>query len=306
MDRNDNENFRIRLDEDPPRVELPDEENLEEEEDLEDLEELEEFEPPPSSPTNRKLYFLIALVLIFTAFGIWAVYQIIQQGVRTDLDEGATAVSNISKQVDAQLTALSALQKDLENKLADKLEKLESRTGSLGNKISKMEKTVAEIDKSKADKKDMTHVLADVGNRIAPVQASFDGLKSDLSALKSDLTGFKTDIAGIKTDMAGLNGNLQKEISLARTGLDSQAKVIESLRNDFSALSADVVDKKTLNSAIIDEGKRLDERTAKLKKDMEFILYKIRLMEERLPAPGDAHQSSGNSGGGKIVEQPLE
>ncbi len=295
MDKNDNDNFKIRLDDDSPDDELLDEEEREE---TEELDELEEFEPPPSSPTNRKVYFLIVLVMLATAFGIWSAYQIIQQRVKSNLDEGATVVSNISKQVDAQFAEISELQKNLENKLTEKLAKIESRSASLSEKLGKLEKTVASINESKSDKKDLKNVLADVGQRIAPVQASFDGLKTELTALK-------TEIAGVKTEMGGLNGNLQKEISLTRTALDSQARVIESLRNDLSALSSDAVDKEYVHSAIQREENRLDDRTAKLKKDMEFLRYKLKLMEERLPASYE-QQPSGNNGGGEILEQPLE
>ena len=134
----------------------------------------------------------------------------------------------------------------------------------MNTRLKKIEASINSLRKSKSDKKELSAAVADIEKKVAPVQ---------------------TNLEKIHEEMSGVSENIRKEVSGLRDEITSQTKKFEAVSKEVAVLSVDKVDKKNLESALQKEKTGYADTLSKLTKEIEFIRYKIKIIEERLPAP---------------------
>ena len=276
MDDNGMDNFKISLDEESPDKILSDDVN--------------ETKPPAS---NTRLFVFFVLMVILFSVGLGAVYIDIKKRLAANMNAGTTVVSNISKEVSANLSAIVARQQEYETKMDGALVDLIKSTTEMNNRLRKIESSLGSINASKSDKKELTAAITDFEKKVGPVQTALETLTSE---------------------MGELNERVKQEVASTRNGISSQGKKLEIMSKDLAILNVDKVDKKTFEKSIeksIEKGiDRYAEKLGKLSKEIEFIRYKIKIIEERLPAPTYGEEPAAGSLSGEkkesISEQTLE
>ena len=250
MNDHDIGNFKIRLDDENPDEVLS--------------AEGKEAEPAPKPPSNSRMFLLFFLLFIFFAVGLGAVYLDIRKRVAANIDAGTSVISNVSKEVSASLVAIASRQKEFEGMMNESVSKLKNSTADINKRLKNMEALAKSIEATKANKNEVATLVSEFETKISSVQSSVETLSAQTKTLMD---------------------NVNLELTSVRNDISTRKKEIETIKKDMSSLHAEKLDKKTYENAVQNESDRYSETLGKLEKDIDFIRYKIKIVEERLPAP---------------------
>ena len=250
MNDNDLANFKIRLDDDSPDEILNDE--------------IKELEEPVKKPSNIKIFLLFFMFLIVLAAGLAAVYLDIRKRVTTNINAGTSVISNVSKEVSANLVAIADRQREFEIVMNENISSLKTSVSELNKQIKNIEGLAKSLQTSKSDKTDVSTMVDEVENKISTIQSSIEPLPAQIKTLSDEVKG---EVAGVMKN------------------IEVQKEKLDVIQKDMSHLNKEKLDKTVYEKDIQNNKDRYTNTLGKVKKEIEFIRYKIKVIEERLPAP---------------------
>ena len=219
-------------------------------------------------------------------------------------------IQNLSSQLEENFVKLSTKYGDLETALTQKLAALEKVDKSMKSNLKKAEDTVAQINATKADKKDQQDAIAKIDKALNP-------LRQELKAIKSVTTDLQTQNEDLKQQLATLSANLTRlSASTEKTlkeSADIHSKKLNTIQTDLSSLSGRKMDKDALQLELLKARKHfqrdLDLTKSAIDKRLASMLRKIKDLEKVVQAPLSSARPGGQSvsaGSGGLVEQEIK
>jgi len=238
----------------------------------------------------------IISILIPVLIGVifYMAYRDITSRVSRSQDTGAMEIQNLSAQLEENFAKLSAKYGELENALTQKLADLEKVDQAMKNNLKQAEETVANINATKADKKDQQQTIAKIDSALIPI-------RQELKDIQSMTTGLQTQNNELKQQLATLSSNL----ATLSTDTDQGLKELAAIQTDLTALSDQKMNKDALQLELLKARKSfqrdLDVTKATIDKRLESMLRQIKDLEKTARAPLSTPRPPGG-----IVEQEIK
>jgi DNA repair exonuclease SbcCD ATPase subunit len=259
---------------------------------------------------GHRVTIISILIPVLIGVVFYIAYSDITGRVSQSQDTGAMEIQNLSSQLEENFAKLSTKYGDLETALTQKLAALEKVDKSMKDNLKKAEDTVAQINATKADKKDQQNAIAKLDKALNP-------LRQELKAIKSMTTDLQNQNNDLKQQMATLSANLARiSTSTEKTLKESAAthtKELNTIQSELTSLSGRKMDKDALQLELLKARKYfqrdLDEAKSAIDKRLASMLRKIKDLEKVVQAPLSSARPGGqsvSSGSGGIVEQEIK
>jgi len=272
MNDNDTANFKIRLDDESPDVILR-----------------EEFKKQRIDKLSQRITVVAVLLPCLIGIVLLVAYLDIKKRVATNIHAGTTVVTNLSKDIESQLSSISLRHQEFEKNITHSLSTLEKSIASINSQANKIEKSMAAIRSSKSDKKELESALIQIDQKLLPIQTTIDSLT---------------------TEFQNLGGYVQKEISDINDALSTHAGKVKKVGVELSALKTNSVDKNRLARTLKSESERYLKMIRKLEQEITSLKFKIKSIESASsslsPEPDSTSEPGADKAGTRIIEQTLE
>lgn len=235
--------------------------------------------------TLRRKITMIMIVVPFLMIVILGIAYIdIKRRVDNMQDTGTTKVQDLSEGLESKFSSLSLQYAKQEESLGKRIQAIETEIMSLKETLNQAEKSMKAMNAAKADKKDLTGIMAKIDEALPPLHKDLESAASEIKNLGIAFKNELTPLAGtINGNIETLN-NLKKDVTALSLGTIDQKKLELALQNERKN------HQKQMNQLTGDFGKKilsLENKIAELKKIIE-------LNETPPPPPG------------KIIEQDIQ
>ena len=244
---------------------------------------------------NHRVTIISILIPVLIGVVFYIAYRDITRRVSQSQDTGAMEIQNLSSQLEENFAKLSAKYGELENALTQKLADLEKVDKAMKTNLKQAEEAVANINATKADKKDQQETIARIDTALIPIRQELKIITSVTTELQTQNNDLKHQLATLSADTA----KSLKELAAIQTGL--------------SSLSSQKMNKDELQLELLKVRKNfqrdLDSTKADLEKNMASMLKKIKDLEKIAQTPPSTPKSTrqtASPGPGGIVEQEIK
>jgi len=244
---------------------------------------------------SHRVTIISILIPVLIGVVFYMAYRDITSRVSRSQDTGAMEIQNLSAQLEENFAKLSAKYGELENALTQKLADLEKVDKAMKTNLKQAEEAVANINATKADKKDQQETIARIDTALIPIRQELKIITSVTTELQTQNNDLKQQLATLSADTA----KSLKELAAIQTGL--------------SSLSSQKMNKDELQLELLKVRKNfqrdLDSTKADLEKNMASMLKKIKDLEKIAQAPPSTPKSTrqtASPGPGGIVEQEIK
>ncbi len=208
--------------------------------------------------------WLFVLILFLIGGSLFAGYRYVKDNFSKIHSQGSAEVQNLSKDMEARLSDLSAKYQKLEESLAQKVAPLDETFSELGKTnaslketLKKLEKSLEEIRAAKADKKELETAV----KTIDPVREDVSRIGGEIKSLNEKLTG---EIAKLAETVK----NPQEEIG--------------KLQAAISGISSDRVGKEEFTLSLKKHEKIYQENLGLINENLKYKEDKIKSLQDRL------------------------
>lgn len=208
---------------------------------------------------NQRVTLISILIPCMIGVILFIVYLNIKKKVSLVHDSGTTEIQNLSKDVEARLSALRLQYKDFKYSINNQVLPIEKAVTSLQDNLKKTEKNIQSFQASKVDKNELK-------KNLSPVQKDLKNLVSEIKVLKN-----MTD-----SELAKLTENI-----------NTITKSLQSLQTDLTTLSLSTIDRETLALSLEElqklEDQKLNQTVRDLGERIDSIRKKIFGFEKNSP-----------------------
>lgn len=243
---------------------------------------------------GHRITIISILIPVLIGVIFYMAYRDITSRVSRTQDTDAMEIQNLSAQLEENFTKLSAKYGELENAVTQKLADLEKVDRAMKTNLKQAEEAVANINATKADKKDQQQTIAKIDSALIPIRQELKDIYSVTTGLQTQNNDFKQQLATLSSNLATLSADTDKNL-----------KELAAIQTDLAALSDQKMNKDALQLELLKARKSfqrdLDVTKAAIDKRLESILRQIRNLEKT----ARASQSTPRPSGG-IVEQEIK
>lgn len=214
---------------------------------------------------NRKstgLLFVLMLCLI--GGSLFAGYRYVEDKFSKFNSQGSAEMQNLSKDMEAKLSDLSAQYQKLDESLAQKVGPLDETFSELGKTnaslketLKKLEKSLEEIRTAKADKKEVETAVK-----------SFDPVREDINRISGEIKSLNEKLTGEMAKLAETVKNPQEEIG--------------KLQAAISGISSDRIGREEFTLSLKKHEKIYQENLGLINENLRYKDDKIKSLQERL------------------------
>jgi hypothetical protein len=229
---------------------------------------------------NRRVTILTILIPVLIGIMIFLGYRDIREMVSQTQDMGAKELTSLAQNLESTISNLSIKQAKLEETLSGKLADLEKMEASVQDGLKKMETIVqdtikkteaivqenikktetslAEIQAGKADKKD--------------IAGNVSGMDSKLAAVQKDL---KTGLEKLNSDIKSIDKKNSDEFAKSAETVNNVTTSVAECQADIGLITAEKADKKTIEIALKNQEKRIQDQTSQMLRSLETKMEAI-------------------------------
>ena len=259
MATEDPDKFKIRIDDEDP-----------------DVLQQEELKDKKFDKLNHRITILTILLPCLMILMLVAGYFEIKKRLASNMDASTTAVSNLYKEIDGQLDALSETILGVNGKMDADIENLEKALKD----INKLKSHFSDFEVKTVDKEEQEKALGKISQQILPIQKQVDALKKDIKVQ---------------------NDEINQNIAALNTTLNDSEKTIKNIQLALSRLDKNKIDSKTLQKTLKSEIEQLNAKNSKLQTDIDRLrIALIKVQKQALSGSTDGESSPG------VIEQTIE
>ncbi|MGD8492418.1 MAG: hypothetical protein PVI38_06785 [Desulfobacterales bacterium] len=246
---------------------------------------------------SHRVTIISILIPVLIGAIFYIAYREITSRVSQSQDAGAMEIQTLSGQLEENFAALSAKYGDLEAALNKKLADLEKVDKAMKDNLKQAEDTVAQINATKADKKDQQEVISKIDAALSPIRTQLKDLTEMRKEIK-ELTTMRNDLKAVSADMAALDKDLKQQFSTLSKNVNQSLSGLERIQSDISTLSEGKMDKDALQLELLKARKSfqrdLDVTKLAIDKRLDSMLRKIKDLEKLAQAPLASPRPSGS------------
>ena len=266
------------------------------------------FEDDAKDRRLEKLSHRVTIITILLPVLIGVIFYIAYRDVTSRVDQsqdvGSMEIQNLTSQLEENFAALSTRYGELEAALNEKLANLDKVDKAMKANLKQAEDTVAQINATKADKKDQQAVMAKIDEALTPIREEI----KDLTALRKevkDLALMRNDLKAISAEVTALDKDLKQQLQTISKNSDKALNGLTQIQSDMSTLSNKKMNTDALQLELLKARKSfqrdLDVARLAIDKRLESMLRRIKDLEKLAQAPLASPRTSGS-----IVEQEIK
>jgi chromosome segregation ATPase len=248
---------------------------------------------------SHRVTLISILIPVLIGVVFYMAYRDITSRVSRSRDTEAMEIQNLSAQLEENFAKLSEKYGELENALTQKLADLEKVDKAMKTNLKQAEEAVANINATKADKKEQQETIAKIDSALNPIRQELKDINAVTTGLQTQNNDLKQQLATLSSSLATLSADTDKSL-----------KELAAIQADLSALSNQKMNKDALQLELLKARKNfqrdLDLTKADLEKKMESMLKKIMDLEKIAKAPLSSNRQMVSPGSGGIVEQEIK
>ncbi len=256
----------------------------------------------------EKLSHRVTIITILLPVLIGVIFYIAYRDVTSRVDQskdvGAMEIQNLTSQLEENISALSTRYGELEAALNEKLVNLEKVDKAMKANLKQAEDTVAQINATKADKKDQQAVVAKIDAALAPIRKEI----KDLAAMRkevADLALMRNDLKALSSEVSALDTDLKQQLAKISENSDKALNGLTKIQTDMSTLNNQKLNTDALQLELLKARKSfqrdLDVARLAIDKRLDSMLRRIKDLEKLAQAPLASPGTSGS-----IVEQEIK
>ena len=252
---------------------------------------------------SHRVTIISILIPVLIGVIFYMAYREITTRVSRSRDTEAMEIQNLSAQLEENFANLSASYAELEKALTQKLADMEEVDKAMKANLKQAEEAVANINATKADKKDQQETIARIDSALDPVRQELKSVNSVTAELQAQNNDLKQQLAALAANLATISIDAGKSL-----------KELDAIQSELSTLSSRKMDKEVLQLELLKVRKNfqrdLDTTKTDIEKNIESMLKKIKNLEKTVQAPLSSTQSSRQTNsagsGNSIVEQEIK